>query len=69
MKNKDPLVRRITPTLMSIDSVPEIPMSEPSITDDEVRTTFQHLYPGFDIKGLTRLQMLMVIGRKFLEGK
>ena len=62
-------VRRVEPTLISLEGVEEIPhSSKPTLTEEEVLRVFQQVFPGVDTMGLTRMQMLGALGRNLLRG-
>ena len=67
--SKDGLVRRVFPELHPVDSVEEIPLGKGStLSEEQVRTGFQQLFPGADTTAMSRMEMLRVMGRHNLKG-
>lgn len=65
--NNQNLVKRVVPTLMPIADAEEIPQAPQTLTNEEVRRGFQQIFPGVSTEGVTRMQMLIAMGRHNIE--
>jgi hypothetical protein len=65
--NNQNLIRRVAPTLMPIADTEEIPQAPQTLTIGEVRRGFQQIFPGVSTEGVTRMQMLIAMGRRSMR--